>query len=450
MFSNQKAKLWSGQKAMAKAQELFLIDNQKETKKQKNPILTLLSTKKPEGDQFLQSSSIHRRKKSPSYIQLTTQKYYEAFRDWTRSRRKNPLIVFLKNATTSKLFQGFILLVIVLNVVTIAFEPIAADSSSYNFNIFIYLEIICLSVYISEFLVKLYCEPIRYWRSNYNRFDFVILMILIAQFAGSLTLYSTQEWSLYRALNSMRALISLRVISFIRRLQVVVNALLNTLIHDAIHILMLLFLVMFVFAIVGHYLFGLDSSKRYSYSEWNTLPSAIYSLWVYVTCVQWHHYHMHLLKDGYIGSELFTATFIFLGSFIISNLFIGVICLNMDEATENDRLTQLRKRTAVTILKKRIFLKKQALDMKKLLAHRGEKNVNLQEVLQKLAGTLRNDDVVPMMHLSCNLNWLETYTVSLDYHENTLYRCQQTHFALAHTLAEFLDRKLNARLKQER
>ncbi len=57
------AKLWSGQKAMAKAQELFLIDNQTETKKQKNPILTLLSTKKPEGDQFLQSSSIHRSKK---------------------------------------------------------------------------------------------------------------------------------------------------------------------------------------------------------------------------------------------------------------------------------------------------------------------------------------------------------------------------------------------------
>lgn len=207
---------------------------------------------------------------------------------------------------------------------------------------------------------------------------------------------------------------------------------------------------MFVFGILGHYLFGLNSLDSNSFSDWNTLPSALYSLWVFVTCVGWDRYQIRLTEDGYAGSELFTASFIFLGSFIISNLFIGVICQNMDDATENDRLIQLRKKTAVTILKKRLFLKKQAMDMKKLLAHRGEKNVNLQDVLQKLAGTLRNEDVVPMTHLSCNLTWLETYTVSLNYHENTLYRCQQTHFALAHTLAEFLDRKLNARLKQER
>lgn len=96
------------------------------------------------------------------------------------------------------------MLVIILNVVTIAVEPISADSTSYNTNIFTYLNIIYLSVYISEFLVKFYCEPIRYWRSNYNRFDFVILMISIAQFAGSLSLYPTDNWSLYRALNCKR------------------------------------------------------------------------------------------------------------------------------------------------------------------------------------------------------------------------------------------------------
>lgn len=66
----------------------------------------------------------------------------------------------------------------------------------------------------------------------------------------------------------------------------------------------------------------------------------------------------------------------------------------------------------------------------------------MQEVLQKLAGTLRHDDIVPMNHLSCNLMWLETYLVSLHHHENTMYRCQQVQFQLSQVLSEVMDRQL--------
>lgn len=90
-----------------------------------------------------------------------------------------------------------------------------------------------------------------------------------------------------------------------------------------------------------------------------------------------------------------------------------------------------------------MFLLKQRADIRQLVAQqRLDRNKNMQEVLQKLAGTLRHDDVVPMNHLSCNLMWLETYLVSLHYHENTMYRCQQLHFQVSQTIAEMMDKGL--------
>lgn len=40
----------------------------------------------------------------------------------------------------------------------------------------------------------------------------------------------------------------------------------------------------------------------------------------------WTFYQDTLRKDGYVGSEIFSALFIFIGNFIFTNLFVGVIC----------------------------------------------------------------------------------------------------------------------------
>ena len=50
----------------------------------------------------------------------------------------------------------------------------------------------------------------------------------------------------------------------------------------------------------------------------------------------------------------------------------------------------------------------------------------MQEVLAKLAGSLRHDDILPTNHLSCNVMWMDTYLISLHYHENTMYRYESS------------------------
>lgn len=74
-----------------------------------------------------------------------------------------------------------------------------------------------MAIYSMEFLMKIYVEPIMYWRSGYNVFDAVILLLsYIPMFTGDAS-SSLATISVFR---SCRALRVLKSVSFIRGLQV--------------------------------------------------------------------------------------------------------------------------------------------------------------------------------------------------------------------------------------
>lgn len=281
-------------------------------------------------------------------------------KEWEKARTTGP-VKYMRGIVNSKGFRWVVMGTIMMNVVTIAVEPVSDD---YTPVVYVYLDLIFIAIYIIEFLCKVYVEPLRYWKSNYNKFDFLVILISVLELA--IVIQTQINVSSLRILRSIRALRAFRSISFFRRLQVVFHALVDTLKNNAIHILVLLFLIMFIFGVLGHYLFGVSSPPDVM-ADWGTLPSSMYSLWVFVTAVGWLPYQVRLLDAGYSGSQLFTAVFMFFGNFIIGNLFIGVICENMELATETDRLNEAKKREKFQREKKRLFLKKQKRDMMLML-----------------------------------------------------------------------------------
>jgi cation channel sperm-associated protein 3 len=146
-------------------------------------------------------------------------------------------------------------------------------------NLFVIFDIMFLTIYTIEFGLKLYCEPVRYWGNNYNRFDFLILALSYFNFVQLLFkidisadlsyirvlrgAFPTQPESaaacciLYHRLHglmcfasvlliccaALRALRALRSISFVRALRVLVNALIKTL-ASIVNLLAVLLLVM--------------------------------------------------------------------------------------------------------------------------------------------------------------------------------------------------------------
>ncbi|KAI8836106.1 hypothetical protein BC829DRAFT_405939 [Chytridium lagenaria] len=213
--------------------------------------------------------------------------------------------------------------------------------------------------------------------------------------------------------------------------------LLRTLRRNAVDILILLLLTMFIFGVLGHYLFGQVETNT-AYQDWGTLGNAFMTLFIYVCGDGWVPYHERLDNEGYAGSEMFSAVFFLLGTLLLRI------------STEVDKAEKLRKRKIAKMIKRELFLRKQRQDMSQLVAQTFNTNRNFQELLKELVGTLRHEDVVPMTHIACNLTWLETFVVTLTHQENTMYRCQQLHFAIANVLAEYVDRRLKSRMKQDR
>ncbi|KAJ3134861.1 Cation channel sperm-associated protein 3, partial [Physocladia obscura] len=232
-------------------------------------------------------------------------------------------------------------------------------------------------------------------------------------------------------------------------LQVVVEALIDTLRKNVLDIIILLLLIMFIFGVLGHYLFATNPENA-SYNNWNTLGEAFMTLFIFVCADGWLPYQETLNQDGFTGSEIFTALFIFLGNFIIANMFVGVICQNIDDATKADFDEQTKKRKEARLIKRELFFRRQQKDISELLAQSGKgEEENFQDLVKEMVGTLRHEDVVPMTHIHCNLTWLETFAVTLTHRENNLYRIQQLQFGIANCLAEYMDQRLNSRMKQE-
>lgn len=343
----------------------------------------------------------------------------------------------------TKGFQALIMAVIVANSVSVAVET--DDRIAYDYaDIFNYMDYAFLAVYTIEAILKIYAQPRGYWQSGYNRFDFLILLFSYLLFLQNVltVLAFFKQVTFLRVLRSLRALRALRGVSFVRRLQVILMALMRT-IASIGNLIGILFLLMYVFAIMGFYLFGANP-------QFSSLGNAFFSLFIFVTADGWTDVQRGLDKIS-VSSRIYSVMFIWIGNFIFTNLFIGVVIQNLDQATEEDRRAQMERRKKQIDKKKQRILEIQKNDVSLILARRNEDpDMNLQDLLAQMAGKLRHEDLVPMSSLMSNLTWLETYLVSLHHQEVSIYKQQQLHFEIANTLAEILDKRLEEEGKRKR
>lgn len=354
---------------------------------------------------------------------------------------------FITYVTQHAWFDRLIMLTIFVNALFIAVE--SSRSPENNGAVFEMADLVFLVIYTVEFVLKIYVEPIGYWRNNYNRFDFAVLALSYVEYMNLQI-----DLTFVQVLRALRALRALRSVSFIRALRVIVNALLKTLSSIA-NLLVLLLLIMYVFAIVGFYFFGpADTNAEPTDEErdWSTLGNALWTLWAFVTADGWTAFQDKLDSRGLKDSRIFTVCFIFIGHFVFTNLFIGIIIQNLDEAQSEEKLFQRVKRVSLVAAKKDILgqLQRQEL-MKGKRPSESRKQVEsttpvirVSDLTRPLRETVRHDDIVPMTHSLCSLTWMRTYWTTLEMQENMMYRMQQLHFDMAHSMAQAFEERLRA------
>ncbi|KAJ3262322.1 Cation channel sperm-associated protein 3 [Boothiomyces macroporosus] len=282
-----------------------------------------------------------------------------------------------------------------------------------------------------------------FFKSLYNIIDIMVIAIYLTSWIIDQTYpYYISNVGI-RVIRGLKILRLIRIIPAIRSLELVVNALLYTMRTAVLDVIVLALMIMFCLGVLGHFMFGTDPSRTPAYNSWSGLGSSFMTIWVYICGDGWLPYQDQLRLSGYTASEAFSILLIYLGNVIISNLFIGVISQNIYEASQTERLAQLAAQKEARLAKRELFFRKQQRDLMQLLQQKTSKNGGFQDIIRNLAGALRHDEIVRVKTLPMDLLWLETFVVTLHYHENTMFRCQQSHFAIAQALAEYVGETLS-------
>jgi voltage-gated sodium channel len=242
----------------------------------------------------------------------------------------------LNRIVHSKPFQRFITGVILLAAVLVGLETDAGLVARHG-KLLHFFDQLVLAIFVAEILVKMGAESPRPWRfflDPWNVFDFLIVAIVFLPIQGQ---YVT-------VLRLARLLRVLRLVHAVPRLQILVAALLKA-IPSMGYVSLLLFLVFYIYAVSGVFLFGKNDPFRFG-----DLPTALVTLFQVATAEDWantlntQRYGCNL--EGYDGREalctnptaypvlapLYFISFILIGTMVILNLFIGVIMNGMAEA----------------------------------------------------------------------------------------------------------------------
>lgn len=286
---------------------------------------------------------------------------------------------FIQNKTTqivnSGQFRYFILTLIILSGAIVGLETYP---SVYNqlAHVFFVVDQIIIYIFLAELILKLLSygsKPWVYFQDPWNVFDFIVIAVCFIP---------NMDTHFVTVLRLARILRVFRIISILPKLQLLVNALLKS-IPSMGYVFVLLFLVFYIYAVIGSFIFGKNDPVHFG-----SLHASMITLFKVLTLEGWtdimniqlygtaNPTAEYAMKPGSFASMFYFVSFILFGAMIIMNLFIGVIMNSMQESQDD---------------LKKMLMKKQMpeSDGQALLKDLEKKIDELKQDIQKISKTLK-------------------------------------------------------------
>jgi voltage-gated sodium channel len=212
----------------------------------------------------------------------------------------------------------FLIAVILVNAVTLGLETVPAAMDRVG-GLILAVDRACLSVFVAELVARLYALGLRFFRSGWNVFDFVIVGISL--------LPATGGFSVLRALRILRVL---RVVSVVPSLRRVVDGLGRAL-PGMGSVFLLILIIYYIAAVMATKLFGA------SFPQWfGGLDVTAFTLFQIMTLEGWSGEIVRPVMEIYPYAWAFFVPFILITTFAVLNLIVGLIVNSMQEAANED------------------------------------------------------------------------------------------------------------------
>lgn len=214
----------------------------------------------------------------------------------------------------SQTIRNLVIGVILFNAVILGLETFPAVMDRAG-SLIVALDVLCLSIFVIEIVLKLYARGFGFFRSGWNIFDFVIVGIALVPAAQGL--------SVLRALRILRVL---RVVSVAPRLRRVVEGFITAL-PGMGSVFLLMAIIFYIGAVMATKLFSS------TFPEWfGDLGNSAYTLFQIMTLESWSMGIVRPVMEAYPYAWAFFVPFIMVTTFAVVNLLVGLIVNSMQEA----------------------------------------------------------------------------------------------------------------------
>lgn len=179
---------------------------------------------------------------------------------------------------------------------------------------------VVLGIFIVEALLKMLAlapRSHRYFRDGWNVFDFLVIVLSLIPTTG-------QFATIGRLARMLRII---RLISTVRELRLIASALMHAL-PSVFHVIMLLSIFVYIYAIIGNQLF-----RESSPDSWGSLGLSVLTLFSILTLDDW----TKIMGNDMAATPLawvFYVSYISIGTFVVINLFVAIIVNSLEEIRE--------------------------------------------------------------------------------------------------------------------
>jgi len=271
-------------------------------------------------------------------------KYAETAEEMSEKAAEGFAIQFrLKVMVKTDSFNNMIMIFIVLNTIVMASEH--HGQPSWLTTTQVYLNYIFTGVFLLEMILKLLGLGFQeYTRDTMNCFDAIIVFASLCELAMG----GGGVLSVLRTFRLMRIFKIVRFLPGLQRQMVVIIASVGQMGNFCL----ILLLYMFIYGILGMYLFGAKLEGR---SNFNNLFRSMITVFQMLTIEDWPGVQFDAVEATTIYASFYFMSLIVGGNFVLSNLFVAILLegfaerASEDEKTirvafENDRLKKFKNR----------------------------------------------------------------------------------------------------------
>ncbi len=213
----------------------------------------------------------------------------------------------VKEIVESKFFRYFITGLIVFNGIILGLATSKSLMASYG-TLINTLDMLIVAIFTVEIIMRIAVYKGAFFKDPWSLFDFFVVAISLIPTSDGLSI-----------LRALRVLRLFRLLTIVPQMRVIIGALIAV-IPGIASVAMVLLLFFYVFAIMATTLFG------EAFPQWfGTLGESMYTLFQIMTLESWSMGIARPVMEAYPYAWIYFVIYILIVTFIMVNLFIGII-----------------------------------------------------------------------------------------------------------------------------